>query len=246
MPTERPNGLRGSSKGLHYIKKKKIKVSEREKILRLLEDGDFARLVAQEGNGHSVFRTLISLSYDKESVISWRAIEAIGLIAGVRTKSEPGLVRGIVQRILWMMREESGNNPWSAPEMLGEIVRNAPEEFADIAPIIASFHDEEILRRGVLRALARISEVRADIVEDSSAVAGEYLGHSDALTRAYALEIVRNLMLKEFLADVYELERDHSVVRIYSDGDFESFTVGKIAAETVILLTSEENDGRNC
>ena len=235
MLTERRNGLRDLSKELHSIRKKKV--SKREKILRLLEDGDLAGLAAQAGEDHSIFRTLISLSYDKESVISWRAIEAIGIIAGERAKTEPGLVRNIVQRILWMMREESGNNPWSAPEMLGEIVRSAPEEFADIAPIIASFHDEEILRRGVLRALARISEVRADLVKDSSAVSGLYLGHSDAVTRAYALELVRNLMLKEFLTNAESLIGDCSTVRVYSHGDFESVTVGKIAEETVILLT---------
>ena len=211
-------------------------MSKREKISRLLEDGDLTGLVAHAGNDNSIFRTLISLSYDKESVISWRAMEAIGIIAGERARTEPGLIRNLVQRILWMMREESGNNPWSAPEMLGEIVRNAPEEFADIAPIIASFHDEEILRRGVLRALARISEVRADLVKESSAVAGLYLGHSDAVTRAYALELVRNLMLKEFLANAETLMHDRAIVRIYTHGDFESFPVGKIAEETVILL----------
>ena len=211
-------------------------MSKREKILRLLEDGDLAGLVAQVGRDNSIFRTLISLSYDKESVISWRAIEAIGIIAGERAKTEPVLVRNIVQRILWMMREESGNNPWSAPEMLGEIVRNAPEEFTDIAPIIASFHDEEILRRGVLRALARISEVRADLVKESSAVAGLYLGHSDAATRTYALELVRNLMLKEFLATAEELMHDRTVVRMYYHGDFVNISVGKIAEETVIIL----------
>lgn len=210
---------------------------KREQISRLLEDGDLTGLVAQAGKDNGVFRILISLSYDKESVISWRAIEAIGIIAGERAKTEPGLIRNIVQRILWMMREESGNNPWSAPEMLGEIVRNAPEEFADIAPIIASFHDEEMLRRGVLRALARISEVRAELVEDSSAVAGFYLGHGDAVTRAYALELARNLMLKEFLATAEALIHDHAVVRIYSHGDFESIAIGKIAEETVILLS---------
>ncbi len=211
-------------------------MSKREEIVRLLKDGDFAALATQAGKDNSIFRILISLSYDRESVVSWRAVEAMGIVAGERAKTEPGLVRNIVQRILWMMREESGNNPWSAPEMLGEIVRNAPEEFADIAPIIASFHDEEILRSGVLRALVRIGEVRADLVKDSSAVAGVYLEHSDAVTRVYALELVRTLMLKEFLPAAEKLKHDHAIVRIYSRGDFENVAVGKIAEETVILL----------
>jgi hypothetical protein len=211
-------------------------MSQREKILKLLEDLNFAGLLDLSGKDNSIFRSLISLTYDKESTTSWRAIEAIGKLAGERAKSEPGSVRNLVQRILWMMREESGNNPWSAPDMLGEIVRNCPEEFADIAPIIASFHDEEILRRGVLRALVRISEVRADLVVGASALAGLYMGHSDAVTRAYALNLVGNLGLMEFLASAEALVNDEAVVQIYSDGDFVSCPLRKIAEETVILL----------
>lgn len=211
---------------------------QREKIIKLLEDRDFTGLLALTEKDSSIFRTLISLTYDKESVISWRAIEAIGKLAGQRVGTDPALIRRLVQRILWMMREESGNNPWSAPEMLGEIVRNAPEDFSDIAPIIASFHDEEMLRRGVLRALVRISEVRADLVKDISSLAGLYLGHSDTVTRAYALKLAGNAGLKDLLVSAETLKDDSAVVRLYSDGDFESVELRKIVEETVILLRS--------
>ncbi len=212
-------------------------MSQREKIIKLIEERDFAGLLLFAEKDRSIFRTLISLSYDKGSVISWRAIEAIGKIAGQKARTEPVLIRHLVQRILWMMREESGNNPWSAPEMLGEIVRNAPEDFSDIIPIIASFHDEEMLRRGVLRALVRISEVRADLMGGASSLAGLYLGHSDAATRAYALKLAGNAGLKDLLASAEALKEDPAVVCLYSDGDFESIALRKISEETVILLS---------
>jgi len=212
-------------------------VLQREKIIKLLEDRDLTGLLALAGKDSSIFRTLISLTYDKESVISWRAIEAIGRLAGQSARTAPALIRRLVQRILWMMREESGNNPWSAPEMLGEIVRNAPEEFSDIAPIIASFHDEEMLRRGVMRALVRISEVRADLVREASSLAGCYLKDRDAVTRVYALKLTGNLRLREFLESAGALRYDSAVALLYSDGDFESVAVRKIAEETVILPT---------
>lgn len=212
-------------------------VLQREKIIKLLEGRDLTGLLALAGKDSSIFRTLISLTYNKESVISWRAIEAIGKLAGQRAGTAPALIRSLVQRILWMMREESGNNPWSAPEMLGEIVRNAPEDFSDIAPIIASFHDEEMLRRGVLRALVRISEVRADLVKGASSLAGLYLGHSDDITRAYALKLAGNLGLKDLLGTAETLKDDSAVVFLYCDGDFERIEMRKIAEETVILIT---------
>ena len=82
--------------------------------------------------------------------MSWRAIEAVGLASKEIARTRPELVRNTVGRLLWMIRDESGGIGWSSPEMLGEIVRNNPEQFADIAPIIVSFLDEDMLSAGVL------------------------------------------------------------------------------------------------
>ncbi len=214
-------------------------MATRNEVIECLKEKDFPRLLAIAEGTRGIFRTLISLTYDKEDVISWRAIEAVGLIAGERAKADPAGVRGLVQRILWMMREESGNNPWSAPEMLGEIVRNSPDEFCDIAPIIVSFHDEEILRRGVLRAIARISEIRPDLVESVSPIVGDYLRHDDAFTRFYALLIMSRLRLTRLLPYGEALMGDKSEVKIYEDRDFKAVSLAKIAEETVIILRTE-------
>ncbi len=223
-------------------------MATRNEVIECLKEKDFPRLLAIAEGTRGIFRTLISLTYDKEDVVNWRAIEAIGLIAGERAKADPAGerakadpagVRGLVQRILWMMREESGNNPWSAPEMLGEIVRNSPDEFCDIAPIIVSFHDEEILRRGVLRAIARISEIRPDLVESVSPIVGDYLRHDDAFTRFYALLIMSRLRLTRLLPYGEALMGDKSEVKIYEDRDFKAVSLAKIAEETVIILRTE-------
>jgi hypothetical protein len=120
--------------------------------------------------------------------------------------------------------------------MLGEIVRNSPDEFSDIAPIIVSFHDEEILRRGVLRAVARIGEIRPDLVESASPIVGDYLNHNDALTRFYALLIVRRLRLTSLLPYGEALERDKTELKVYEDRCFKTVSLAKIAEETVIIL----------
>ena len=208
----------------------------KHEIIEWLRLKDFGSLVNAGRTDRGIFRALVSLTYDRENVTSWRAMEAIGLIAGERAKADPAPVRVLVQRILWMMREESGNNPWSAPDMLGEIVRNSPDEFSDIAPIIVSFHDEEILRRGVLRAIARISEIRPDLVGNASSIVGHYLGHGDAHTRYYAILAAGRMALKELLPEVEALKQDHTEVTVYRNGDFESVQLSTAASETVIIL----------
>lgn len=100
----------------------------KKEIINILKEKKYDELVKLSPREGTIINTLISLSYDKKSLISWRAIEAIGLITREISKSNPELVRNIVGRLLWMIRDESGGIGWSAPEILGEIVRNNPDQ----------------------------------------------------------------------------------------------------------------------
>ncbi len=214
-------------------------MAARREVIAYLAGNDFDRLLDVSQGDRGIFRVLVSLTYNMEDVLSWRAIEAIGLIAGERARTDSASMRILVQRILWMMREESGNNPWSAPGILGEIVRNSPDEFCDIAPIIVSFHDEEMLRKGVLGAIARISEVRPDLLQCASPVIGQYLKHPDAVTRYYALLAAGRIALREFLPLVEALQADRAEVKIYRNRKFEKVKLENVAEETVIILRGE-------
>lgn len=212
---------------------------DKDRIRLLLEESNFGALLETAGSGPQLFRVLISLAFDKDDIICWRAIEAVGRVAGELSESAPDRVRTQVQRLLWMMRDESGNNISSAPEMLGEIVRNSPSAFSDIAPIIASFHDEAALRRGVLYGVLRIAEKAPELAGPSSYLCAEYLGDPDPVVRAYSVLLAGALRLKDCLPALEALQRDNSVVRLYLNGFFTDETVGKIAGETVILLHSD-------
>jgi len=205
----------------------------RDEIRKALEEENYSALEDASGGGRSIFRPLISLSYDKESVLCWRAIEAIGRVTGQLTKSNGEETRNLVQRLLWMMRDESGNNVGSAPEILGEIVRNSPDQFSDIAPIIASFHDEEGLRRGVFRALMRISEIRPDLCLTSSFLVREYITCADGAVRAYAVLLAGSLGLKASVPLIEGLLKDACLVTIYGEGKLQQVTVSEIAEATL-------------
>jgi hypothetical protein len=215
-------------------------VSARKEIARLLEGSNYTGLLEMAKDRRNIAALLISFTYDKENLLCWRAIEGIGLLAAEIAKTDPTEARHLAQRILWMMREESGNNAWSAPEMLGEIVRNCPDEFSDLAPIIASFHDEELFRRGVMRAILRIGEKRPDLIRPSASIAVRYLGAADAVVRCYAVLIAGQLRLTEYEDVIEELSGDPDEVAIYRDGDLRITKVGQIAGETAILLGAED------
>jgi len=141
------------------------------------------------------------------------------------------------------MRDESGNGPGSAPELLGEIVRSAPDAFADIGQVIISFHDEKMLRRGVMRAIWRIVDRRPDLLTLTQELMDQKIGldDDDAGVRAYALLIVGALGLKEFQPLIEGLMSDMSPVTIYNRGEFMNTTLSEIAKKVIAGLQAREN-----
>ena len=215
---------------------------QRNEILPLLEEKKYDEITAlAKKDIRGLFRLLIGITYDKSDVLCWRAIEATGIIAGEIAKTRPDVIRSLAQRLLWMLRDESGNNISSAPEMLGEIVRNSPDSFADIAPVIASFHDELMLKPGVLRAVFRIGEVRPDLISISTEFTDPFLRDEDPLVRAYALLISGAYKLRGTIHAVSALKDDRCVVTLYRDGGFVSLSIGELAAKIYDSLSEEEN-----
>jgi hypothetical protein len=212
-------------------------MTQRQQVIDMLEKNRLDEVVRLARQGHSVVRLLISLTYDRTSLLAWRAIEAVGLVAGDIGRSDPAAARNLAQRLLWMMREESGNNPWSVPDLLGEIVRNNPVELCDIALVITSFCDEEILKQGVMRAAVRLAEVMPDVIRERGTwLVDQFLGDNDPVVRAYAVMLAGRLGVKEALPGVERLKADEGAVMLYEGGELRPSGVGKIAEETAILL----------
>lgn len=212
---------------------------KKQEVVRALQESDYSALIKAAGGGRGIFRILIPLTYDKKSVISWRAMEAVGLAAGELAGRDPEAVRNLTQRLLWMLRDESGNNPWSVPEMLGEIVRNCADLLGDLPPIIASFHDEEMLLPGVLRALERIAGVRPDLVMPSAPLVEMSLKDRSPVVRTYGAMLAGHLGLTALLPAVEGLMEDNSGVTLYEEGRLMTTTVGEKASEIVEMLRNK-------
>jgi methylated-DNA-[protein]-cysteine S-methyltransferase len=207
-----------------------MKTAPKDRIRELLQAGDFNAVRELAAHCGGVLRHLVSLTYDKSGVICWRAIEAVGIITAAMTKTEAS---DALNRVLWMMRDESGGNPWSAPELIGEIIRNTPERFAGIVPILASFHEEELFRPGVLYALARIAEASHGLVLPYRELAFLYLNHRDPACRGGALLVMRALADDTYSPSVAKLVGDKEEFVYYEEGRLVKTTVGELAEETL-------------
>ena len=199
----------------------------KEEIRDALLDGDFAKVVLRALENKKVFSMLISFTYDKESILCWRAIEAMGKAAGAVAGRDPSTVRNIVQRLLWSMGEESGGIGWSAAEMLGEIVINTPETCRDIPPIILSFKDEENFLPGVLWSIGRIAGAGMDNGEGAEELVLQSLSHRSPLVRGLALSAASTFNIMSDKVKV--LIRDGERFTVYEDRELVEKTVGDTA-----------------
>jgi len=203
--------------------------SLKEEITESLETADFERVGRLALEHKQVFRILISLAYDKEELLCWRAIEAMGVAAAVVGRKDPSVVRNVVQRLLWSMRDESGGIGWSAPEMLGEVVINSPQTCADIPPIILSFHEEESFLKGVLWSVGRITDAGINGMDGSFEVVTRALDHKDPLVRGLALYAVPKFRIDEVAGRVRGMVGDEGRCQIYKNHELATTKVGDIA-----------------
>jgi hypothetical protein len=209
----------------------------KERIKDALGARSYAEITEMARRDKGVIRRLISLAYDKDDVMGWRAIEAMGYVAGELSKQRIDIVRDTIRRLLWSMGEESGGIGWSAAEMIGEIVRSNPDQFTDIVPIVWSFHEEEMFRAGTVWAMGRIASVRPDLVKFILKDIQGMLTDKNPAVRGYAAWVIGILREDGFLGDINKLASDNSTVNFYQEGELTRKTVAEIVKAAMNKIT---------
>jgi hypothetical protein len=164
-------------------------------ILSALESNDLDAVVALAASDRKVLSRLVRLAYDKETLVGWRAIKAVGLVACMLVKNDYEFLRETCRKLLWSLTDESGGIGWSAPEMLGEIVSADSVRFQDIIPLIASAYEveEDVFRAGVLYALARIAETAPGLAAPYQKIIIMSLTDRDPLVKVRGIGLIRLL-----------------------------------------------------
>lgn len=213
-------------------------------IHHALEVNDLDAVVLLVQKNRKALSLLIRMAYDKETLVGWRAIKAVGRIANALVKNEPEFLRIAVRKLLWSLSDESGGIGWAAPELLGEIVHSDPEGFADIIPLIAEVYDieEQTFRPGVVYALARVAEVSPEMIASYQKIIIRSLVDTNPLIRIYTFDLIgllwplvcdKNLWSMEYKKKiesiVNNMKNDKKVAWIYRNNDFIDIEVGELA-----------------
>jgi hypothetical protein len=238
-------------KGLFMSGNPMTQLEMKKLILHALESNDLDEVVSLARKSRNTMSLLVRMAYDKETLVGWRAIKAVGRIAKELAQIDHEFLRITVRKLLWSLSDESGGIGWSAPELLGELVSSDPENFSDIIPLIAEVYDieERIFRPGVVYALARIAEVSPELVANYQKIIDRSLADNDPLIKIFAMDLVvllwpvacqKKLWTREYLEKVYktinDMVNDDGVAWIYKNNAFIDIQVGEMSIIVTIKL----------
>jgi hypothetical protein len=203
-----------------------------------LETNDLDAVVTLAQQNRRVVSLLVRLAYDKDTLIGWRAIKAMGLSAKAIIGNDYDFLRETCRKLLWSLSDESGGIGWAAPEILGEIVSADPVRFSDIIPLIAEVYDveEKVFRPGVLYAMGRIAEVSPDMVMPFKVLIRRAISQADPLSRVFAIDLLKTLKsglsddeLEELKKIIQNLLSDHSEAWVYKNDGFAGIGIAEYA-----------------
>ena len=205
----------------------------------LLVQGSLEQIAEMAERRKRVLGSLVSLTYDLDPLISWRAVEAMGLACDRIADSDAECIRQHMRRLNWLITEESGGICWRAPEAMAEIVHRRPQLLADYLPIIVTMlremaeEDLEHFRAGVLWAIGRLGLAGNDYVPDVLVRIVAALDHSDPQVRGMAVWCLSAVGLGGYVTARPSLLSDRGPVEFYEDRRLVYTTVGGLARRAV-------------
>ena len=190
----------------------------------LLQQSDFDGIVDVAGRKRRTLGLLISLTFDADPQIAWRAVEAMGAAADRIARDDPDYVREHLRRLHWLLSEESGGICWRAPEAMAEIIRRDPDRFSDYVPIVVSLigemaeEDLAHFRVGILWAIGRLGAIAGNELDAAEPTIRACLDHHDPQVRGMAAWCLGQCGRAALLAGRPDLLSDQRPVDFYEDG----------------------------
>jgi len=205
----------------------------REKIVPLLQAGDFPGLTKLAGRESGVAAILMQFLYEPGALLYWRALEGLGLVAG----AHPEQVRKLINRLLYLLNEDSGSNGWGAAAALGEIGRHRIALVQDIIPMFVGFLEEPFSREPMLWGVGRLAEVHPEPLHEVLPVIVLFLTSTEPQLRALAAWGLGKARYRPAANAIMALTEDVHPVQLYDRGRLLETTVGQAAREALTGLT---------
>jgi hypothetical protein len=208
----------------------------KRKLRELLEQSRLEEIADMAEERRRVLGVLRSLTFDRDRLIGWRAVEAMGVVAERLADQDPDAVLEELRSLFWLLSEESGGVCWHAPEAMGEIVRRRPDKFSSYisitATLINEMADEDLdhFRPGVLWAIGRLGPIASGTLSDVLPAIEASLESPDPQARGMAVWCLQQVDRAHLIDGRPDLAADSGAVSLYEDGALTQTTVGDLVA----------------
>jgi hypothetical protein len=194
---------------------------------------------------------LLSALLSPVPLVRWRAVAALGRTVARMAEARLEDGRNVVRRFMWSLNEESGAVGWGVPEAMAETLVHSEPLAREFSRILASyirdldkdctFIDHAPLRRGAYWGLARLAQVRPELVVPAVPDLVVGLGDCDPESRgccALALERLAPPSTPAMLAALAALFPDPHRFDLFRDGALAPSGVSDLAHRAYERLAS--------
>jgi len=178
-----------------------------------------------------VLSILRSLTFDRDRLIGWRAVEAMGVVAARIADDDPDCVLEELRGLYWLLSEESGGVCWHAPEAMAEIVRRRPSQFSSYISITVTLlnemADEDLdhFRPGILWAIGRLGPIATDAIDAALPAIKAALDSPDPQARGMAAWCLGQIERADLLEGRTDLLDDPGTLDFYENSELRRTTV---------------------
>lgn len=184
-----------------------------------------------------VVNPLISFFCDKDAMLRWRSVSALGAVVARLADENRESARVVMRRLMWSLNDESGGIGWGAPEAMGEITARHAGMAGEYAHILLSYLAEdgnylehEVLQRGALWGCGRLAHARPESVKPAAGSLFPFLASADPYHRGHAAWALRPLALAQLPEAWGACLNDQSRLTFYTEGVLYECTVAMLAA----------------
>jgi len=181
---------------------------------------------------NKTIRLLQRLLYSGDYLIRARAAEMLGQAATAVARRDPGPVSGLLKELLNSVAAP-GASSWGSLDAIGEIIAGSPDLFAGYLPLLYNFLSDQDYRPRVLRAIGLVAGARPDLVRKATFRLLAYLRDPDPAARGHAARLFGLLKAPEARPDLEAISEDGAEIEIYSKGEIEKTSVGRLAREAL-------------
>jgi len=199
-----------------------------------------------------IVNPLFSFLYQVDDHLRWTAITAMGHIVAGLADENMEAARVIMRRLMWNLNDESGGIGWGSPEAMGEILachEGLAKEYAHVLISYArkdgNYLEYEMLQRGLLWGIARLSEARPHLVQEGVGQIVPYLESKDPAVRGMAASIMGLLKVREARSSLELLQGDAAEFQTWLDRRLVKRRVKEVARVALQRLSAFEDKKSN-